>query len=121
MKLNQAGVVVLSAALMLTGCSTAGAESCEEIADDMVTVANDYAAKVDQALEDGPNGATPSVERGNFQAETEAISQRVKKAGCTEKMGALMQERADQIEGEGFSAKLMRQLFQQGGELDLTS
>ena len=106
------------------GAGVAEADTCEAIADEHVVIVNDIIAddgdrSMEEAVADAGD-AMPS--EGPFtwseehQARLDALAPRATAAGCSpEDLAPLMKERADQIEGDGFIAELIRGMFERGG------
>ncbi len=115
-RLTAAGTLAL---LGLVGCGggspLAGGESCAQIADDAVAATNDYIVEAGPALENFDPSAEQQPSPPAPPPELTGVEQRFEDAGCSDQeVATLLQERADQIKGEGFLAELIRGAFQAG-------
>ena len=124
---------LITAALLLLamGCGAGGGagepqagESCEQIADDTVATVNDVIAEMgDKTLEEfvaeaAEGGEDAMAMPPELQARMDEMQPRAEAAGCSDdEMATLLQERADDIEGEGFVAEMIRGAFQEGQSL----
>jgi predicted outer membrane protein len=112
-------VLLAATAVLLTACgSAAEADPCAAIADEGVAIAQ---VLIDEAgelsLEELAADPQAFDELGGeeLDARAQALEERQAESGCTEdELAALLRERADDLEGEGLVADLIRQSFRDG-------
>ena len=86
----------------------AAGEACADIADRTIERLQALVVEFeDLTAEDLQERNAEVTER--FQEEIQGLQEEAEEAGCTDQMAALLQERADQITGDGFFAQLIRQ------------